>query len=95
MIWCRGGHPRPTGTLRPFCGQPFAVQTEIDRRKANAQPAMVLLDPRASHLIETEDAFHEAEHMLYFRPDARLRRILESGPDNRRRDLLLLEDDIG
>jgi hypothetical protein len=56
---------------------------------------MVLLDPRASHLIETEDAFHEAEHMLYFRPDARLRRILESGPDNRRRDLLLLEDDIG
>jgi hypothetical protein len=48
------------------------LQIEIYQREAGAQPVMVLCQAAIAHLIEAEDALHDAERMFYLGPYARL-----------------------
>src|SRR5258708_35525235 len=52
------------------------MQVEIDQGEVRAEPVMVLRDATIAHSVEAEDAFQDAEHMLYFRSYLRLSCVL-------------------
>lgn len=69
---------RLPGTLRPGDGQPFAVQVEVSKREAGAQPIVVLLKSTVSDLLEAEDTLQYPERVLYFGPHPRLTPVLRT-----------------
>ena len=78
------GSLRSTETVnRPFLGavlrehcQAFAMKIQVYQREAGTQPVVVFRHTSVAHLVEAEDAFQDAERVLYLGTHTRLTFIL-------------------
>ncbi len=67
---------RPPDAVLPEHCQAFAVHVEVRQGEVRAQPVVVLRDASIAHLVEAEDALHDAERMLHLGAHARLTPVL-------------------